>query len=196
VSDHGWVQVEAGDLEPVAGQLERQVAGFASDLEDLGASGGRRPRCRRRCARRASRAGAGSGRRRRRHRQRGCLPAPGVLGWHGGRRVAGRRWLRRPLRPGSPTSEVGSSSLRWVARALAGHGILPSWRVAPRLTRLRCNVSEHPRPPAVGRVIPTIQVLSIGMVGCACWEAEWSRPTIRCTGCSCCSMSQVTGWPV
>jgi hypothetical protein len=41
--DHGRVQVEAGHGEPVvAGQPERQVAGSAPDLEDLGAGGGDR----------------------------------------------------------------------------------------------------------------------------------------------------------
>jgi hypothetical protein len=39
VSDQGRVQVEAGDLEPVAGQLERQMAGSAADLQDLCAGG-------------------------------------------------------------------------------------------------------------------------------------------------------------
>jgi arginase family enzyme len=38
--DHGRVQVEAGRLEPVAGQPLRQVAGSAADLEDLCAGGG------------------------------------------------------------------------------------------------------------------------------------------------------------
>jgi hypothetical protein len=40
--DHGRVQVQAGHGEPVAGQPDRQVAGSASDLEDLGAVGGDR----------------------------------------------------------------------------------------------------------------------------------------------------------
>jgi hypothetical protein len=42
-SDHGRVQVEAGHLEPGAGQPDRQVAGSATDLEDLGAGARARP---------------------------------------------------------------------------------------------------------------------------------------------------------
>jgi hypothetical protein len=41
-SDHGRVQVEAGHLERVAGQPDRQVAGSAADLQDLCAGGGGR----------------------------------------------------------------------------------------------------------------------------------------------------------
>ena len=40
--DHGRVQVEAGHLERVAGQPDRQVPGSAADLEDLCAGGGDR----------------------------------------------------------------------------------------------------------------------------------------------------------
>ena len=67
-SDHGWVQVQAGHVEPVlAGQPDRQVPGVRSRPPGPVRRRGWPPRRRPRCAGRAGRAGAGSGCRRRRH---------------------------------------------------------------------------------------------------------------------------------